>query len=110
MGTVFNKNGSGGGAKIIDLGIGTSFNVSGYSGYRNFTNNNFIVEVAAGEAHGNNPTGASSPLNAYYRFNKSYNATTGVFSCSASVAASYFNVNISNNLSCHVYLVIGKIS
>ncbi len=36
-----------GGKQVINLGVGTSFNVTSYPGYESFTNANFIVEQAA---------------------------------------------------------------
>lgn len=39
---------SGNGTQVIDLGSGTSFDVSSYEGYENFTVDNFIVEPIAG--------------------------------------------------------------
>lgn len=66
---------------VVDLGTGTSFNVSGYPGYESFTAANFIIEpIAHTQTHGNYTINDSK---SYYAKNvstvtKSYNASTGI--------------------------------
>jgi hypothetical protein len=99
---------------------GTSFNVSGYSGYKNFTKDNFICELSAGF----NGSGRSTADNTGYQnwvstsfsvsFTKTYNASTGVLSVSysgSSTGSKYaLNAHANGSGKAHVYLVIGKIS
>ena len=103
--------------KIINLGTGTSFNVSTQKGYQKFTHNNFFVipesfgsfsiadtQMGGGSA---NTTSISLPIN------KSYNAQTGQFTCSAQLNLSFY-VRYSNgsggsfgknaSVTCRVYL------
>ena len=103
--------------KIINLGTGTSFNVSSQKGYQKFTKDNFFVipesfgnfsiadtQMGGGSA---NTTGISLPIN------KSYNAQTGQFTCSAQLNLSFY-VRYSNgsggsfgknaSVTCRVYL------
>ena len=112
--TVFPFNNA---VKIINLGTGTSFNVSSQKGYQNFTKDNFFVipesfgnfsiadtQMGGGSA---NTTGISLPIN------KSYNAQTGQFTCSAQLNLSFY-VRYSNgsggsfgknaSVTCRVYL------
>jgi hypothetical protein len=129
MGTVFNKFGGGGGAKVIDLGTGTSFNVSSYSGYRNFTNDNFIVCAKSGSySQSQNMGNANSVANITpsascgVSVTKSYDASTGVLTANEKVNISascsmYRDGNFSKSTpaksytnAVQVYLVIGKIS
>lgn len=129
MGTVYNKNGGGGGAKVINLGTGTSFNVSGYSGYKNFTNDNFIVCAKASSSSvsqncgsGNTVVNITPSASCNVSVNKSYNASTGVLTASETTTivagvTMYRDGNFSKTTSpvtktnaVQVYLVIGKIS
>lgn len=93
---------------MTDLGSGTSLSVnlkSTRADYSSLTVDDFIVEVSSGKVSGSNPVGATSPLNGIYSLNKAYNASTGVFACSATVRAQYYNVDISKSLTCHAYLI-----
>jgi hypothetical protein len=103
MGTVFNKFGGEGGAKVINLGTGTSFNVSSISGYKNFTKNNFIVEPPEG---GRNAGGSGTGVG--FNYSKSYNSSTGDFRLSMKAStftstAVIATVDVSS--SCKVWLV-----
>ena len=65
--------------KLINLGTGTSFNVSGYEGYESFTIDNFIVGVTSGNA----PIGGSSkhtcrPSAGGFTISKSYDSLNGI--------------------------------
>lgn len=96
----------------INLGSGTNFNVSGYSGYNKFTVDNFMVDATAVSCaaqywwyntnltQGANASGSSGIA-------KSYNSTTGVFSvggtsasCSGSMGQGFFggSANVSYNV------------
>ena len=86
---------SGGGAKVVNLGSGTSFNVSGYSGYKNFTNDNFIVCAKAGSYSQSQNMGEQNTVqyitpsaSCTINVTKSYNANTGVLSASENVSIS----------------------
>ena len=77
---------------VVYLGTGTSFNLSSYSGYQNFTANNFIVGVQSGTGSGQVYTkvglsgGGSASTHVYmgsFSVSKSYNASTGVLTVSA---------------------------
>ena len=59
--------------KVIDLGIGTSFDVKQYSGWENFTIDNFIVESVDGSL-----TAAGANTNSY-GFHIDGSATTTLF-------------------------------
>ena len=76
---------------IVDLGVGNSFNVSGYSGYRNFNSSNFICEPQT-----LNWTGGSTWLGqgnynakAGFRMSKSYNSGSGVLTVTATVTGGW---------------------
>ena len=58
---------SSGKKNFVDLGVGTSFNVTGYSGYQNFTAANFIVETSANGYSGSSWSsgGESGKIGAY---------------------------------------------
>lgn len=119
---------SGGGSKVVDLGTGSSFNVSGYSGYKNFTNDNFIVCAKSGsysqfQNMGGQNTVQNITPSAYCSINvtKSYNAETGILSASENVSISaacsmYRDGTFSKSTpsksytnSVQVYLILGKI-
>lgn len=81
--------------EVVYLGSGTSFNVSSYKGYENFTADNFIVQM-------NNLSNWNSQYNSdisgsgTYFFSKvsislgkSYNANTGVLSAYYSISNNY---------------------
>lgn len=85
MATIVKVGGSAGNAQIYDLGTGTSFDVTEYAGYENFTADNFICEpVQQTEGSmGSIATGANSYVpqgrsRAYMR--KTYDASTGILS------------------------------
>lgn len=121
-------------AEIYYLGTGTSFNVSSYEGYQNFTANNFLVVPSTIKISGNSNAGngnsegyvnlggsvGASGSNST-TLKKSYNSSTGKLTISnTSVSASYSNstdggkLNTGGNCSgsfgsIKVYLVIGTI-
>ena len=95
-----------------DLGVGTNFNVSSYSGYKSFTAANFVVEPQ-------NPGGVSKswdqPNNGIFSFNpvlnKSYNSANGILTAFGQLSGSYniYNVEyspIDNRSNVHAYLLI----
>lgn len=67
-------------SKPINLGEGTSFNVSSYDGYENFTNDNFIIETIPNGISGSSGSFMHDVYSMYLHntVNKSYNASTGV--------------------------------
>lgn len=117
---------SGGGAKVVNLGSGTSFDVSGYSGYKSFTNDNFIVCAKAGSYSQAQNMGTQNTVqyitpsaSCTINVSKSYDANTGILSASENVAISascsmyrdgFFSKSTPNNNYTNpvqVYLVIG---
>ena len=79
---------AGGGKKVIDLGVGTSFNLSTYAGYEKFTADNFVIQgtSSAGTDYTyystvSNLEGVAFPHHPRAWINKSYNSATGVLSC-----------------------------
>ena len=75
-------------SKIIDLGTGTSFNVSNYEGYQNFTEVNFLIEpsISTSSVKTNqvkpkysNVSGMSVEASASIQ--KGYDQNTGIFTC-----------------------------
>ncbi len=104
--------------KIINLGTGTSFNVSSYNGYQKFTNSNFFIipesignfsiadtQMGGGSA---NTTSITLPIS------KSYNAQNGVLTCSAQLNLSFYvryssgsggSFSKSASVTCRAYLV-----
>ncbi len=103
------------------MGTGTSFNVSSYPGYKNFTTANFICEpvniskyVSVSFSHDGDSGGTSGTAynNASYSFNKTYNASSGVLTITSRLsstvdysktAGSDPRVNVTGTM--HVYLV-----
>ena len=86
-----------GGKQVIDLGVGTSFNVTSYPGYESFTNANFIVEQAAAPGISNARGYVISDGQTYYvdgtfGLYKNYNASTGILT-----AYNYCNAGIKNH-------------
>jgi hypothetical protein len=110
--------------KIVDLGVGTSFNVTQYSGYKNFTRSNFIIEPSSKynitPDHGTNNleyyVNASNPGSIWtvyaFKFSPSYNASTGVLTTNmfyylmaSTTDWATSKLNRTFTLQCHVYLV-----
>ena len=115
---------SSGSVTLVDLGTGTSFNVSSYPGYQNFTTNNFFVStitsVSGSAGNGLYYSGSDSHISGSYSGSsstglvKSYNASTGIMSMyinlsgSASGHCSYSgsqSSNYSQTGTVHAYLV-----
>ena len=69
--------------EIIDLGSGSSFDVSSYPGYENFTEDNFIVEMGNLSGWNNQTNSTINSTGTYYFSNvsisltKTYDAETG---------------------------------
>lgn len=92
---------------MTDLGSGKSLSVNlknTRADYASLTVGDFVVEVSSGQVNGSSAS-ASSPLIGIYTLNKAYNASTGIFTCSATVRAQYYNVDISAALTCHAFLI-----
>ena len=103
--------------QIINLGTGTSFNVSSYDGYKNFTNDNFII----GASSGNCPSLGSKTENSTrakangFTISKSYNASTGILTISGNTQTcgavdgtytSQWNTSVTQTMTCFCYLII----
>lgn len=85
------KFGSTGQGNIVDLGTGSTFDVSEYAGYSSFTLENFIVSVerftatgTAGIGGGLVRNGGSVSANSTPTINKNYDSSTGKLTVSAS--------------------------
>ena len=75
---------------IIDLGTGTSFNVSNYNEYKSFTTSNFLCEPINGSSSLHGGSIAQSRYSGGINFSKSYNSDTGILNVNIS-AIVYFN-------------------
>lgn len=100
---------SNGGTKIIDLGTGKTFNVSSYAGYESFTADNFLV-VPTVTSRSASKSGSDQNENhsgsATFLLSKSYNASKGVLTVSASVSVQITWVGGSTtDIPLHVYLI-----
>lgn len=101
------------GTKVINLGNGTSFNVSNYSSYKNFTIDNFIVGIySAGVTQTSHQEYNQSGRASGFMISKSYNASTGVLTLggtSQQVYAwdmmGYARATSTQNFTCFAYLV-----
>lgn len=89
---------------IVDLGSGTTFDVTGYEGYRNFTISNFIVSVVSASStwKGYGDTGTN---NCSVTVIKNYNAATGKLTLSGLSANRIDPGELNLNLSIKVYLI-----
>lgn len=95
---------SGGSVTLVDLGTGTSFDVSSYPGYQNFTVDNFMISGNATKAvvlmHSHTQGDNQTSANLF-----SYDANTGKLSVTnyinTTVGYSYAYVSISEY---HVFL------
>ncbi len=81
--------------KVIDLGTGTSFDVSSVTGYRNFTADNFIITAVPAStsknisyASSNGYASGSSNSSASCSVTKTYNATTGILTANQIIGIS----------------------
>ncbi len=82
--------------RIIKLGQGTSFNVSGYEGYQNFTTANFLIESSCGNVSSTNTSGYTWGIQGTYnglRFSKSYNKDTGALKITVSAPSLSMMIN-----------------
>jgi len=98
---------------IIDLGIGRTFDLTGYSNYKEFTTDNFICEPInnslpkwAGDIQG--PRRFGSGIN----FSKNYNQETGILSATAYAVTYYMNSSnqfegtyATSDFDVHAYLI-----
>lgn len=104
--------------KVIDLGTGTSFDVSSYSGYQNFTVNNFLIIPSvskSGSARGGGTEEGSygHTLSTSTTLTPSYNASTGVYQvkCRLYAHAQFRNhsgdstYDNTTDVSVHAYLI-----
>ena len=100
--------------KLIYLGNGTSFDVTSYSNYRNFTANNFLIKSATdlqigmyfypqGYMYRDSGTGTTS-------ITKSYNSNTGIVSSTINLVSvdtsgvyQWFNASTSGNIVLYLY-------
>ena len=88
---------------VVDLGTGTSFNVTKYPGYTKFTVDNFIVGAVSVYA----VTGNVGYVNFSSTVSKSYNQSTGILTISGTVAT--YNVGNQNSyatVETKAYLII----
>ena len=76
------------GKKVIDLGVGTSFNVSSYAGYEKFTTANFFVEC---ESYTTSDTGYAADD---YANHAAWASSTKVKSYSNGVLTSYYQAYV----------------
>ena len=108
----FNKGSEG--KRVVNLGTGTSFNVSSYEGYKNFTANNFIV----GASKGNSPVGSASkhtcrPKAGGFTISKTYTASTGVLKITGNTqtagtiddTSDSWLQTVSQTMTCFAYLI-----
>ena len=80
---------------IVDLGVGQSFNVTGYPGYNSFTNSNFICETQGLDWTGGNYwTHGDVKSRAGHKLIKSYNASSGVLTAKAEVTGGINGGNV----------------
>lgn len=109
----------GSGSSAVDLGTGTSFDVSNYADYQSFTTDNFAIVPTAsksGSASGGATSEGSSghTLSCSCSFTPNYDSSTGVFTVSCRLYAhSQFRNNSGNatydntsNINVHAYLIL----
>ena len=96
----------------VNLGTGTSFNVSNYPGYKKFTTDNFYfnsVSYTANTGSGERSDGGYLTISGGNTLSKSYDASTGVLTISGTsfnVSEDIFHrVGISGSASANVILV-----
>lgn len=97
--------------KIINLGTGTSFDVSNYEGFNNFTKDNFIMSVE--ELSTTNGGSGNDKSRCEVTISKSYNAQTGILTCSAVAKSTRYSSTYGNytyttgtiNIPITVYLI-----
>lgn len=66
------------GSSLVELGNGTTFNVSSYKNYRNFTPNNFVALSFDTIQAGNGVNVGTAGASAHAQIIKSYDNTTGI--------------------------------
>ena len=90
---------------IVDLGVGNTFNVSGYSGYRNFNSSNFICEPQTLNWTGGTVWLGQGNYNAKAGFSmsKSYNSGSGVLTVTATVTGGWGGgSNVGTSVRCYL--------
>lgn len=94
--------------RVIDLGTGTSFTVTQYAGYQNFTADNFIVGViSAPFVRTDYPGNDRYASAAGFTLAKSYNPSTGMLTVSgASQTIAAMTVSTTQYLVVRAYLVM----
>lgn len=65
-------------SKVVYLGNGTTFNVSSYKNYKNFTSNNFVALSFDTIQAGNGVNVGTAGASAHAQIIKSYDNTTGI--------------------------------
>ena len=101
------------GNTIIDLGIGTSFNISSYIGYKNYSVSDFLVEPVTTDNTELGNTGSNDHYLTIYLnvlFNKSYNADSGILTANQKVNINavgwcgFGSKSFSHSCAVHAYL------
>ncbi len=87
------------------MGTGSSHNVSSYPGYKNFTKDNFIIEPISGGSTSVTPSSTGGNLFCYAEMSKSYNSSTGIFTCNIRARAAYFTSYPTVDFKVRTYLV-----
>ena len=96
------KNSNPSNLTCIDLGTGTTFDVSSYEGYQNFSKDNFICPVTyAARQCGN--VGTAAPI-AAFSVAKTYDSTTGKLTITAKVGC-YSDTSVLSLSDVHTYLI-----
>lgn len=107
--------------KVVDLGTGTSFDLTSYEGYQNFTNSNFIIVSASSMSNSGSSSfqpgysaSVNSTVTASYSTTKSYNASSGILTAYATLSGSFSRAggvdsgrfpSFSSNEAVNVYLI-----
>ena len=105
--------GSSGKSNVVNLGTGTSFNVSSYSGYKNFTASNFIISIVktSTSASTTDADAYNGAANIQVQPTISYNSSTGNVTVNNVSASGSFKTwgstghIVTITVSCKVYLV-----
>ena len=98
-------------SKITKVNLGTfsgstTFNVSSYKGYQNFTNNNFSIEIVTYTTNGNNRKewGQNANLRITNKGSVSYNSATGVVTVTGITAQYAFSWQSTWYMTCQLFL------
>ena len=92
---------------VAYLGLDTSFDLTSYPNYKNFTVDDFIVEAQnASTKYNTSYNGYVYDAFVYGRLNKSYNATTGVLTASYScIGGNSAHQQVESNAKVKAYLL-----